>query len=591
MTDGERTAVVKVRAVGLKTPVSVGAGEAHGPFSGVGAIRPPYNIAALLRWTEDSAALRPNIDAYATNIDGFGHRIEPVIDLRSDSAAEEVAEAVFAHQLLTTGIEPELLEGEALAEEMAQVRRSARIQRARAEAFFNNCAYEPGMSFPKLRRETRRHVEACGNGYWEVLRNRRGEISRFKLMPPQLCHLLPLDDTFTMFEDWERTSPIHTIRTSLPKRARRLLFTDEYTMAETYLKDLGDPRVLSSRSGRYYVTRDELAREEPGAPPANEYIHFKIDAADTPYGVPRWVGALPDIIGVHKAARVNLLFFDNKSIPPLAILVSGGVLAEGAEKSLERYIEENIKGVENFHKILIIEAESDGKTGSAVRVEIKPLTSEIQKDGLFLDYSQRGVDAAGSQFRLPRLFRGDDRDINRATADATLRLGEDQVFAPERADFDFYINDRILPDIGCSFYVFRSLTPVTRDPERLSKVVREQVVAGTITPRDGRSIIEDAFNRRLPPINKTWMDQPIALTLAGIQNDAMGLGDTREFSAEEEARRLLTVQARFEKARADAAERRMEMAREYQRRGELDTVTLTVSPEKMREWVKSGDGE
>ncbi len=583
----ERGPVVKVRAIGLGRPITIGAGEAQGPFSGVGAIRPPYNISSLLRWVEDSDALRACIDAYATNIDGFGHRIEPAIDLRADSAGEEVAAAVFAHQLLTAGIEPELLEGPALDDELAQVARTARVERARAEAFFSNCAYEPGMSFPKLRRETRRHVESCGNAYWEVLRNRRGEISRFKLMPPQLSWLMPLDAGFTMFEDWERTSPIHTVKTSVPKRARRLLFMEEHTLTQIYLKDLGDPRVLSAQSGLYYTTRDEMAQAEPQATSANEYIHWKIDAVDTPYGVPRWVGSLPDIMGVHKASRVNLLFFDNKSIPPLAILVSGGVLADGAAAALEKYIEENIKGAENYHKILIIEAESDGKTGSAVRVEIKPLTSEIQKDGLFLEYSQRGIDRVGSQFRLPRFLRGDDRELNRATADAALRFGEDQVFAPERDDFDHYINDRIMPDIGCSFYGFRSLTPVTRDPERLSKVVKEQVLAGTITPRDGRSIIEDAFNRRLPPINEPWMDQPIALTLADTQNGGLNAqreGD--EVDAEAEARRLLGVKARFDKAHATAAERRMAMAREYQRNGELEEITLTVSAAKMRELVR-----
>jgi len=590
--DGTKTAVVKVRSIGLSKPKTVGGGESQGPFANVGSIPPPYDMAVLFRWVEDSHTLRPNIDAYANNIDGFGHRLEPAIDLRAEGAKDEVAEAVFANLLLTSGIEPAFPEGDALDAEVEAIRRKARIEKARAEAFFANCAYEPGQSFAGLRRETRRHLEGTGNAFWEVLRNRRGEPSRFKLVPPHLCQLMPLDDDFTMVDDWERTSQIHVTKTSLPKRCRRVVYIEDGTTEEVYLKEFGDPRVMSPRTGRYYFSPEDLARDEEGVQPANEYVHFKIEAPDTPYGVPRWIGALPDVMGLYKAAKVNLLFFDNKSIPPMALLVSGGTLADGGEERIKKHIEENIKGVDNFHKILVIEAESDGKSGTAMRVELKPLTDAIQKDALFLNYDERGTDKAGGQFRLPRLMRGDTRDFNRATADAAIRLSEDQVFAPERDDFDFYINRRVMPSIGCSFYIFRSLTPVTRDPERLSKVVKEQVVAGTITPRDGRAIIEDAFNRRLPPINRPWMDQPIALTLAGIQNDmAPGAGDSDEVDVDQEARRMLEVKSRLDRAKAQLADRRMALARQQQLGGDLDEITLQVPAGEFRSWFKpTGEG-
>ena len=59
------------------------------------------------------------------------------------------------------------------------------------------------------------------------------------------------------------------------------------------------------------------------------------------------------------AEEVNYLYFENKSVPPLALLVSGGRLSESAVPRIERFIEENLKGKQGFHKILILEAESN----------------------------------------------------------------------------------------------------------------------------------------------------------------------------------------------------------------------------------------
>jgi capsid portal protein len=69
----------------------------------------------------------------------------------------------------------------------------------------------------------------------------------------------------------------------------------------------------------------------------------------------------------------------------------------------------------------------------------------------------------GSAFRLPKLLRGESKDFNRATAESALRFAEDQVFQPERDEFDFLMNRRLLADMGIRFWRFRSQTPVTRD--------------------------------------------------------------------------------------------------------------------------------
>ncbi|QDE67089.1 hypothetical protein BHS07_08655 [Myxococcus xanthus] len=77
----------------------------------------------------------------------------------------------------------------------------------------------------------------------------------------------------------------------------------------------------------------------------------------------------------------------------------------------------------------------------------------------------------GSAFRLPPLLRGDGRDFNRSVAEAQLRFAEDPVFQPERDEFDFLLNRKVLADMGVRFWRFRSQTTATRAPERMTEMV------------------------------------------------------------------------------------------------------------------------
>jgi capsid portal protein len=230
------------------------------------------------------------------------------------------------------------------------------------------------------------------------------------------------------------------------------------------------------------------------------------------------------VLGSREMEEVNYSYFQNKSVPPLALLVSGGRLADGTVGRIERFLEENIKGKRNFHRVLVVEAE--GATGAQAsaearaRIELQPLTDAQQSDALFANYDERNIDKVGSSFRLPRLLRGDSREINRSTSESALRFAEDQVFAPERDEFDYVMNRRILGAMGIAFWRFRSQTPVTRDPERMTAMVEKLVRVGVLTPEEGRMLAGDIFNRELPKLSAPWTKQPITLTLAGIQNRA-----------------------------------------------------------------------
>ena len=252
---------------------------------------------------------------------------------------------------------------------------------------------------------------------------------------------------------------------------------------------------------------------ESSSGPAKERwaTDFKITLQRTAAELPRERGLV--------AEEANHAYFDNKGVPPRALLVSGGKIAPASAPRIERFVEEELKGRDNFHKLLIIEAEPFGNgDGARTHVDIKPLTGAQQQDALFQDYDSRNIDKVGSSFRVPALLRGDSKDFNRSVADAQLRFAEDQVFAPERDSFDHVMNRRILADLGILFWSFRSQTPVTRDPERLTVSIEKLVRVGVLTPEEGRSLAEDVFNTEFRKLPDDWVKKPITLTLAAIQN-------------------------------------------------------------------------
>jgi capsid portal protein len=280
--------------------------------------------------------------------------------------------------------------------------------------------------------------------------------------------------------------------------------------------------------------------------------------------------------------EVNYLYFENKSVPPMALLVSGGRLSEASVPRIERFIEENLKGKANFHKILILEADGVGTgDGGRAKIELRPLTDAQQQDALFQVYDERNIDKVGSAFRLPRLLRGESKDFNRATAESALRFAEDQVFQPERDEFDFLMNRKLLADMGIRFWRFRSQTPVTRDPERMTEMVERLVRVGVLTPEEGRLLAGDIFNREFRKIGDDWTKRPITLTLAGIQT---GVEDLKPKTVTPEsllpsAKQLLALREDLRAEEERLAAGRLDLARRY-----LDVEHVKVPRDEFARW-------
>ena len=316
-------AILKAVVVGrdVSDPASREAGESTTLFSSAGALEPPYDSAALCLLVEHSNALRQNLDAYAVNIDGFGHRLEPAIDFEAEDADARVADAIFLERsaALERGELEDGAELEPTDEEVAARKRVlihlARVERARLHSFFDFCCFDDCFddSFVDLRRRTRQDLETTGNAYWEVLRDGRGEIARLVYVPSHTVRLMPLDAEPVEVEDRVQVSPrlasqpaTSALRAgplwnpllgcsfeAVPARRRLRRYVQVQGTDRVYFKAFGDPRSISKRTGADFASVEALRRADQRDGPATEILHFAIHSPRTPYGgVSREIGQM-----------------------------------------------------------------------------------------------------------------------------------------------------------------------------------------------------------------------------------------------------------------------------------------------------------
>ncbi|MCP4677423.1 MAG: phage portal protein, partial [Deltaproteobacteria bacterium] len=286
--DSDLQTILKATVLGddNRLPSSLPGGETARRFINAGAIEPPYDPEFLCRIFEHSNSLRQTIDAYATNIDGFGHRLEPAIDFDDDDADERVAECIYLERIAgqDSGEAPQDdepgLSDEEIEQRKKELKRLSRIEQARLASFFDSCCSD--YSFVDLRRRTRQDLEITGNAYWEILRNGRGEVARLVYVPSYTVRLLPLDLVAVEVEERVRISPVSFETTKARRRVRR--FIQIQGAERVYFKQYGDPSIVSKKTGKVFKSIDDLNLADPTDAPATEMIHFKIHSPRSPYG-------------------------------------------------------------------------------------------------------------------------------------------------------------------------------------------------------------------------------------------------------------------------------------------------------------------
>jgi PBSX family phage portal protein len=512
--DAETGALARYKAhvVGSGLDVNqIGADEqAMTAFANAGALEPPLPFDQLAALLTTSNALMQNIEAYAVNIHSFGWRPKPSVDLFGPIPEIKVKEILWARG----GDEPT---DEDVQKAIKQWQKEALIERRRFIHFFESIS--PEHTWVQLRRKLVKDYEQLGNAAFEVVRNRDGRIGRVEHIPFVTMRIMPMGRDPVTVKIPQKIDEVTIEDREILKRFFRYIQVQGGKIV--WFKEFGDTRTMSAATGLFYADEEAMqAGEGREVRPATEIWHFKQHSMNNVYGLPRWIGNLTSVMGSRMSEEVNWLYFDNKGIPPLAIVFSGGRLSSDGTEKIADFIETSIKGEENFHKILIIEAESENpeaKNLGRASVKFERLTDAQQQDALFQKYDKNNRNKIGESFRIPGLLRGDVEKVDRATAEVLKELTEEQVFEPERQEFDSIINMKLIPRLGFRFWTHDTLSPIPRNPKTVATIIEKLVVAGVLMADEARLMLPKVLGIEIEHRTDEFLREPMRLAIARLR--------------------------------------------------------------------------
>lgn len=532
------------------------------------AIDAKYDPEALQRFVEITGHLQPCIDSMAVNIDGYGHAFTYVApwmsNLDTDAATEAIRECLTVEamqqaddeQLLAkAGLgepnkkasgrksndatkallgQPEPGDEEAIINskiETEKKRLSKEITREKYvfDSFFARCCSD--SSFIKLRRKVRADIETHGWGCIEMIRDNLGILKRLAYVPGYTVRPMEqLPEVVSVKED-DSVTPLSVNRTIIVKRFFRI-YIQRVGTSVVYFKSPQDPRIISRNTARIYDSIEALRApkdakipgEGEGAEQAGELIYLSLHSASSACPPPRWTGNLLAALSTREADEANYFYLRDNAIPAGIIFVHGGTIAKDAKQRIEARMKAEMRGSENTGKLLIIEANPGqlsptGDRATMPSITYQSLRDSQSNDATFTNLDARAADRIGASFRLSPMLRGyTPNTLNRATAYAAVDFAEQQVFQPERDDFDWMVNAIILPAINIKHLRFRSNSPPTRSADDVCAVINAAGPQGGLAPNDVRDMLSDVMNRKFTPVTEPWGEQPIALTLAGGGN-------------------------------------------------------------------------
>ena len=438
---------------------------------------PIYPFSQLINIYTQSSILSPCVESMAINVEGYGHIWEYIGPKGKQESAAALKEMKMLESVVT--------------------------------------GFSQSRSLVETRKQARSDYEILGSRAFEVARNRRGQVVLFDHVSMFTLRMTRVDPSPVYTRVTQIDANGDTFTRLVPRYFRRYAQISPGTLERVYFKEFGDPRIIDPKTG-------EVAPDLPFEEQATEIY---MDAQYIPghlYGVPKWIGILPAILGSREAEEVNLNFFRENAIPAMAVLVSGGNLTQDSFAALEESIVSR-KGQGAMNRVLVIEALADDQAGGldhsqpAPRIDMRPMISERQQEGLFQEYDGKNAEKGRSVFRLPPIIQGRAQDYTRASATASMQVAENQVFLPERMRFDDFLNSKILSTYSPRYWRFKSLGAPLSDPESIATIVDSLGGQGALTPNVVIGLANQILAIDVPSISEDWGNVPFAVILELIK--------------------------------------------------------------------------
>lgn len=465
---GEKVNIMESRAI----PVD----EFESFYTSGDVLQPLYSPEQLIRLAETSDILQQCIEAYKTNIAGFGTTIEYDVDY--DKLAEAEKNALDVHWNKYT-------------------------------RFIQFCNFDE--SFVEIIKKMIDDREKIGYGCLEVIEDGSGEPAGIEHIQAHKVRMCPRDkkliDVKTTIIDENGKEIEITIR----KRFRK--FVQIVSAQKVYFKEFGDPRNLNYKTGEYGENIPEEDR-------ASSIIFFNTYCPYSEYGLPRYMGQLLNILGNRRAEELNYKYFTDGRHIPLAIIIENGKLTAESEEQLKQ-----AAGNIASHKFLLLEAEglekevslSDDNEKSAVKIRLEKLVEIMEKDGLFQEYCKNNRDKIRSAYRLHPIYTGESQDYTRATADTARQITEEQVFQPEREDIQFRLNNLLKPALEIADVSLRFKSPKLSDKGEIATALSTYISGGAASPNMIIDALGELLGKSIEPYEDEWADKPLQIALKELE--------------------------------------------------------------------------
>lgn len=464
----------------------VSRGDEEDPFQSLTGsqkiISPPYNLTGFSHYPHESNELGQNIRAMVVNTVGFGWNLKEI------EMPEEVR----------VDLEKEIEE-----------------ERFRLLHFLKNV--HPFESLTCLRKKEHQDKYTCGNGYLELIKNMKGELVGLEHIPGHSIRLCSREEIPTEVEIKE-----YRAENSFEEETRTVYFRfRKFVMVRcdkpVFFKEAGDPRIMHKDTGEYGEEKDIPFKFR-----ATALIHNKIYDPTTPYGLPFYIGNLLSLEGSRSSEEINYSTLNSNAIPSAIVIVENGMLTEDSISRLQEFVEDQIQSDNNYSKFLLLEGETQDEGAmqpSNFRIKIEPMKRLQQSDELFQEYDENNRKKLRQSFRLPPIFTGGTTEFNRATADTSRDVADEQVFAPERDDADGLMNRHVLGALGARFHRVKSLNPNITDDIELIRLMGISERSGAMTPRRADRIVRDVFGSDIGPMPQGIdLDVPFSVQFANAQN-------------------------------------------------------------------------
>ena len=457
-------------------------------------ISPPVSLDVLVRADELSGDVANTTEAMVVNIARRGHKF---VDIRSRKQQADDFQKDKVEQ-----------------------------EKRRLDQFFRHVSGD--MTWTETRARSRQDYEHAGAFAWEMIENpSTGELDMIKHVPIQS---LRMTRQLPFYEVEERQVDRVTFNVKTVARAQKFRLYAQMTTGSSpklrWFKEWGDPRVYDMESGDE-VKGDELTKNfqssgkpMPASRRANAILYHRRYVSYTPYGMPRYIGVFIKLLGNRRADEVNFTTLNNNNIPSSFILVENATLTQGSINRIEKFTEKELGKTGNRSKFLLIEAEpideeSPLPSSSSIGLKVVPMVNTQIKDELYSEFSKNNSDSIRRAWRMPPIFIGTASAYNKATAEVSRVLGDEQVFDPERRSFDEMVNFNVLPSLEVLYHEFKSNTPNVTNNEELIKLLAIAERTGGMSPRIARTAIQDVLSDlELGEIIGIDPDLPYSLQLA-----------------------------------------------------------------------------